>query len=181
MNNENKIVPFVSYRNMSEPQNIMHFKYLITALVICFISACSTTSHFANTVEKEETVKFQNKWKKGEFIVSNYKDVTTSSKPVSEIQELWIIEPVENKSLVRIRSMKDESLYLHVENGVLELGEIKKGWWSAQWAIINHGNFVRIKNAWKINHYLNIENGQLESSPVKDGWHSAMWHIEVAK
>ena len=158
---------------------IVNFKLLITVFVACFISACASTRHTLNTIENEEIVKFQNIWKKGEFITSNYKNVISSSRSKSESDELWVIEPIPNKSLVRIRSKNNPHHYLHIENGELELGLIEKGWLSAQWAIINHGSYSRIKNAWKVNNYINIEHNGLQASPIKDGWHSAMWNIEV--
>jgi len=95
----------------------------------------------------------------------------------------WMLEPVEGSPFVRIRSRVDfgEDLYLHIEHGRLELGEIEPGWWSAMWTLqpVDDG-FYRIQNRWKPDQYIHIEHGDVEVGQAPPGWWSAMWKFDRA-
>lgn len=82
------------------------------------------------------------------------------------------------ENLQRIQNKWKPTQYIHIEYGAPQSGEIKDGWWSAQWDIMATGDgFVRIRNRWKPNQYLHIEHGYLESGPIQNGWWSAQWKL----
>lgn len=77
--------------------------------------------------------------------------------------------------------------FLHIENGPLVVGPALRGWWSAQWTLVEvtdvpieqKGKVFRLQNRWKPDLYINFEDFQLKASPIDLGWHSARWYLEL--
>jgi|JI91814CRNA_FD_contig_31_2776081_length_564_multi_5_in_0_out_0_1 hypothetical protein len=101
----------------------------------------------------------------------------------------WTFEPLGKgwegqKSTFRLKHTAT-GLYLHIQNGKLELGKIQKGWHSAMWVFEELEGLTatfRIKNFWKPTLYLNNEkvsktNG-VECTVSKDSFNSSYWVIE---
>ena len=77
---------------------------------------------------------------------------------------------------VNICKENNNNSCLHIENGYLELGKIKDGWWSSAWKMTpTYNGYVKIQNKWKSNQYLNIEYGNLKSTTIYNGWWSSQW------
>lgn len=84
---------------------------------------------------------------------------------------------VQQSGWVRIENRWEPGSFINVETG-LASGPVKRGWFSADWALDRTGDgYVRIRNRWSEGEYLHIENGVLESGPVQPGWLSAQWQI----
>lgn len=98
----------------------------------------------------------------------------------------WAFEPVPGLANTYFIKHKATGNYLHIQNGPLDYGKIKKGWWSAQWVLEPvkdpQPSVYRIKNRWKPNLYLNNEkvsktNG-VECTTVSPNFHSARWILD---
>jgi hypothetical protein len=76
--------------------------------------------------------------------------------------------------------------FLNIENGPLVVGPAIRGWWSAQWTLVEvtdvpveqKGKVFLLQNRWQPNVYINVENFQLKASTIAPGWHSARWYLE---
>ena len=81
-----------------------------------------------------------------------------------------------SSGFVNICKENNNNNCLHIENGYLEMGKIKDGWWSSAWKMIpTYNGFVKIQNKWQTNQYLNIQYGDLKSTTIYNGWWSSQW------
>ena len=87
--------------------------------------------------------------------------------------DISIITEPANAEFVYIRNA--EVGYFHIEHGAFEMGNIKPGWWSAQWKEEKDSDFIRFQNRWKSEIYLHVESGSLGAGEIKPGWLSARW------
>jgi len=143
-------------------------------LTLCFclvlLSGCGNQS-------KIGIYTIQNSWKIDKQLQLQGNQLVCGLIGEETTEQDWVLEQIYNSDVYRIKSKSNPKMYLHIENGKLECGEIENGWNSAQWAIVNYGSSVKIQSAWKINQYLNIEHEELVCSPIKNGWSSADWKL----
>ena len=117
-------------------------------------------------IQASDSWELQNKWKPNINL-----EIEGNTK--------WILRTNKyygSSGFVNICKENNNNSCLHIENGYLEVGKIKDGWWSSAWKMIpTYNGFVKIQNKWKTNQYLNIEYGSLKSTPIYNGWWSSQW------
>ena len=71
-----------------------------------------------------------------------------ASIDVSALNAQWVLEPVPDEPLVRIRN-REQNTYLHTQQGVLELSDVDPFWVSAMWQVepVEGTTVARIRNA----------------------------------
>jgi hypothetical protein len=161
----------------SQKGNVMiSAKKAMFSLALLMFIACEGISFSAPKIPAKPTryliCNYFNKdraiYLKGDFAVCD-------SVHKADLSEQWIVTKIKGTGLYHIKNSLKPDFCLSIEDGSLNCGPIKEDWLSAQWVIVDFGDYVRIQNAWKINRYLNIESGSLDCSQVKSGWDSAKW------
>lgn len=163
-------------------RSAIHSSYL--HIVLLLVSSLL----FVGPLMAQEEVAFKCLWQKAGqgkdyFIQSKNNQVAAEVASLTSTGIGWVLEPA--SGFVRIKLQADPGLYLHNQNGRLELGPIQPNWWSAQWTLEPVGNNFRIKNRWKPTEYLNIQGPNLAVGPIQPNWWSAIWvkvpHTERAQ
>lgn len=161
--------------------------YLIAlSLGLCFL--CSTNTLQAQS--KADVGYLKNYWTNGYlFGGQDFGCMVNENGQPDADANTWTMEPVGKEWGLNTFRIKHTAtgLYLHIQNGKLELGKIQNGWHSAMWVfeMVEGATPIatfRIKNFWKPTLYLNNEkvsetNG-VECTVSKASFHSSYWIVE---
>ena len=157
----------------------MKKKFLFSALLCSFI----LTATNANAQE----VKYyfvKNFWTK--TYLFGGQDFGCGGKKTTPDVNSWAFEPVPGETNTYYIKHNATGNYLHIQNGPLDYGKIKKSWWSAQWVLEpvkgSQPSTYRIKNRWKPTLYLNNEkvsksNG-IECTVSNPNFQSSYWVLD---
>jgi hypothetical protein len=149
-------------------------------LAILFATLFITSNLLAQDVVKYYYVK--NYWTK--TYLFGGQDFGCGGKKATPDANSWAFEPVPGQKNTYFIKHYQSGNYLNIETGQLDYGQIKKGWFSAQWVLEKVGKeagVYRIKNRWKPTLYLNNEkvsktNG-VECTTSNSGFWSSYWQL----
>jgi len=78
-------------------------------------------------------VRLRSVWNTEVFLNAENQVLQAGAVPSGSWSALWVVEPVDNTGYFRLRNGQVEGQYLHMQNGVIELGPIAPDWLGAQW------------------------------------------------
>ncbi len=129
-------------------------------------------------LKAQEAVYFKSRWT-SDYIYCQAKNPVPATGPnafltTSLAKTLWYIERVDN-TWVRLKTK--DGLYLYVESGKLDAGNVPVTFLSSHWKLPLADGHNLIINRYN-GTYLNIEHQDLQASTGQPGWYSAQWSME---
>ena len=132
----------------------------------------------ATLLKAQESIYLKSRWT-GDYIYCEAKKPSPNATSNAFINHsvaktLWYIERVDD-TWVRLRTK--DSLYMHVEKGKLDAGNVPSVFRSSHWKLPVKDGYNLIINRWT-GVYINFEHHDLEASAAQPGWHSAQYSME---
>ncbi len=132
----------------------------------------------ATLLKAQDAIYLKSRWT-GDYIYCEAKKPSPNATSNAFINHsvaktLWYIERVDD-TWVRLRTK--DSLYMHVEKGKLDAGNVPSVFRSSHWKLPVKDGYNLIINRWT-GVYINFEHHDLEASAAQPGWHSAQYSME---
>lgn len=87
-------------------------------------------------VSGSNIVRMVNRWKPDQVLTISNGNLTAATAAKTDTNSHWELEKVTTNEY-RLKNRAAPTLYIHNQNGRLQVGSIQPGWWSARWTLVS--------------------------------------------